>query len=41
MGSIAAAVKRPLKFDPVAEKFIGDDEASGMLLKPMRDGWKV
>ena len=41
LGSIAAAVKRPLKFDPVAEKFVGDDEANAMLIKPMRDGWKI
>lgn len=41
MGSIAAAVKRPLKFDPVAERFAGDDEANGMLMKPMREAWKI
>jgi len=41
MGSIAAALKRPLKFDPVAEKFVGDEEANGMTVKPMRDAWKV
>ena len=41
LGSISAAVKRPLKFDPVAEKFIGDDEANTMLIKPMRDAWKI
>jgi predicted dehydrogenase len=41
LGSIAAAVKRPLKFDPVAEKFVGDDEANQLLIKPMREAWKI
>jgi predicted dehydrogenase len=41
LGSVAAATKRALKFDPETEKFIGDDEANGMLLKPMRSEWKV
>jgi predicted dehydrogenase len=41
LGSIAAAVMRPLKFDPVAEKFVGDDEANTMLIKPMREAWKI
>lgn len=41
LGSISAALKRPLKFDPVAEKFVGDDEANALLRKPMREEWKV
>lgn len=41
LGSIAAAVKRPLKFDPVAERFEGDEEANAMLMKPMRPEWKI
>ena len=41
LGSIAAALKRPLKFDPVAEKFPGDDEANTMLSKPVRESWRV
>lgn len=41
MGSIAATVKRPLKFDPATEKFTGDDEANTLLIKPMRDAWKI
>ena len=41
LGSIAAALKRPLKFDPVAERFAGDDEANTMLGKPMREGWRI
>jgi predicted dehydrogenase len=41
LGSIAAAVNRPLKFDPVSEKFVGDEEANAMLMRPMREGWKI
>ena len=41
LGSLAAALKRPLKFDPAAETFPGDDEANRMLLKPMREAWKI
>lgn len=41
LGSIAAALKRPLKFDPAAETFPGDDEANRMLIKPMREAWAV
>lgn len=41
MGSIAAALQRPLKFDPGAEKFEGDTEANALLAKPVREGWKA
>ena len=41
LGSIAAALKRPLKFDPVAETFVGDDEANRRLMKPMRQAWRL
>jgi predicted dehydrogenase len=41
MGAIAAKVKRGLKFDPQAETFTGDDEANAMLMRPMRDAWKI
>lgn len=41
LGSIAAALKRPLKFDPETEKFIGDEAADAMLLRPMRPEWKI
>lgn len=41
MGSIAVTLKRPLKFDPDAEKFVGDAEANALLIKPMRDAWKI
>lgn len=39
LGSIAAALKRPLKFDPAAETFPGDDEANRMLRRPVRESW--
>jgi predicted dehydrogenase len=41
LGSISATLKRPLKFDPVAEKFDGDEEANQMLCRPMREAWKL
>ena len=41
MGSIAAALQRPLKFDPGAEKFEGDAEANALLARPVREGWQA
>lgn len=41
LGSISAVVKRPLKFDPAAETFGADVEANAMLIRPMRDEWKL
>lgn len=41
MGGIAARLGRPLKFDPVAERFENDEEANNLLIKPMRDPWKL
>lgn len=41
LGSIAAALKRPLKFDPVSEKFTGDEEANAMLSRSMREPWRI
>ena len=41
LGSISAALKRPLKFDPAAERFVGDDEANARLAKAVRPQWKV
>jgi hypothetical protein len=32
---------RPLKWDPAAEKVVGDDEANGYLMPRMRAPWKV
>lgn len=41
MGAISAALGRALKFDPVAERFDGDDAANAMLMKPMREAWRI
>ena len=40
-GSISAELKRPLKFDPVAERFVDEEDANGMLQRPMRPEWKI
>lgn len=40
LGSIAAALGRPLTFDPASETFPGDDAANRMLRRPAREGWK-
>jgi hypothetical protein len=39
--NIGMIVGRPLKWDPVKEQIIGDDEANGMLSRPMRDPWHL
>ena len=41
MGTIAAKIGQPLKFDPKAERFEGDEQANQMLLRPMREAWKI
>lgn len=41
IGAISAALNRPLKFDPKAERFEGDALADQMLLRPMRKAWKI
>jgi hypothetical protein len=41
IGAISAVLKRPLKFDPQAERFEGDEQANQMLLRPMREAWKI
>jgi predicted dehydrogenase len=41
LGIIANRLGRPLKWDPAAERFIGDGEADRMLSKPMRSPWKL
>jgi predicted dehydrogenase len=41
LGNIAMKLRRRLKWDPDAERFIGDDEANRMLSKPMRAPWHV
>lgn len=39
--AIAWKLGRKLRFDPATEKFIGDDEANGMLDHPRREKWDV
>jgi predicted dehydrogenase len=40
--NLATRLGRTLRFDPAAERFIGDDEASGLLRRKYRDGhWAV
>ena len=34
-------LKRKLKFDPIKEEFIGDDEANGLRFRPARAPWVV
>ena len=41
LGNIAYWLKRPLKWDPVKEDFIGDPEASRWLSRPMRPPWRL
>ncbi len=41
LGSIAAKLGRTLKFDPQTERFTDDAEANGLLMNPMREGWKL
>jgi len=41
LGNIAYKLKRPLKWDPKREVFIGDDEASRLLTRAMRSPWQI
>ena len=41
LGNIAYMLKRPLKWDPVKEEFIGDDEANRWLDRPKREPWTL
>ncbi len=41
LGNIAYMLKRPLKWDPVKEEFIGDDEATRWLDRPKREPWTL
>ena len=41
MGKIALQLGRNLKFDPVLQEFIGDDEANRMVNPPMRAPWNI
>jgi len=41
LGNIAYELKRPLKWDPEKEVFVGDDEANRLLSGPMRSPWHL
>lgn len=38
---IAVRLGRPLKFDPAAQRFIGDEEANRLIFEPMRAPWHL
>ncbi len=41
LGTIAALLKREVKFDPKSEKFPGDEEANKMVMRSMRGQWRL
>jgi len=41
LGNLAYWFKRPLKWDPVNEQFIGDDEANRWVDRPKREPWRL
>jgi predicted dehydrogenase len=41
LGAIGYELRRPLKWDPAKEQFIGDDEANKLLDYQMREPWKL
>jgi hypothetical protein len=41
LGGVVKQLKRPLKWDPQAEQFIGDDEANRMLSIAKRPPWCI
>lgn len=41
LGQIGYDLRRPLNWDPVQERFVGDDEVNKLLSRPMRDPWKL
>lgn len=41
IGFIAAKLGQKLKWDPVAEKFTGNDEANKLLRRPLRAPWAI
>ncbi|MCJ7485959.1 MAG: Gfo/Idh/MocA family oxidoreductase, partial [Candidatus Aminicenantes bacterium] len=41
LGKIAVQLGRPLRFDPVKERFVGDEEANRLIDQPMRAPWHI
>lgn len=41
LGNAALRLERPIAWDPVAEKVVGDDEAERMLDRPVRAAWNL
>lgn len=41
LGNIAYELGRPLRWNPQAERFVGDEEANRMLSRPMRSPWHL
>lgn len=41
IGNIAYWLKRPLRWDPAREEFVGDPEANRWLDRPMREPWTI
>ena len=41
VGNIARWLGRKVRWDPVSETFLGDDEANAMLSRPMREPWHL
>lgn len=41
LGNIAYRLKRPLKWDPVGQEFVGDPEANRLLARPQRAPWTL
>ncbi len=41
LGNIARWAGRPLKWDPAAERFVGDDQANTLLAREQRKGYEI
>jgi len=41
LANIAMELKRPLRWDPAAEQFLGDEEANRMLTRTPREPWRI